>query len=144
MERFSAAIKFSFSQSDSILTIDQGVFIDKKTKFRNQQVTVLISVPLGKRISLPKSNSVSNYDDNSWEFQNLHNDTGLNQEFQMTEEGLKPVGETDKLDDKINERLNELDKMDKLDKLHKLDSLIELQKKLEKEIDQQNNKGKIV
>ncbi|MEI8054358.1 MAG: hypothetical protein WCH52_11525, partial [Bacteroidota bacterium] len=133
----AAAIRINMTQKDSIFTIDQGIFITKKQKFRNQQVAVLISVPEGKRISLPKSNSVSNYDDNVWEFQNWHNENALNQEFEMTDEGLREMDKLDRLDkqdDKINDRL------DKLDKLHKLDSLIEMQKKIKQE---KNQKGAI-
>ena len=140
----AAAIKMSIAQTDSIFTFDQGIFINKKQKFRNQQVAVLISVPLGKIISLPKSNSVSNYDDNVWEFQNWHNESKTNQEFQMTDKGLKPVEELDKIDDKINDRLDKIEKMDKIEKLHKLDSLIEMQKKIEKEIVEQRTVPKSV
>ena len=134
------AIKINIYQMDSIFTIDQGIYITKKQKFRNQQVAVLISVPVGKSISLPKSNSVSNYDDNVWEFQNWHNGSKLNQEFQMTDQGLREIDKLDrldKIDEKINDRLDELDKMDKLEKLHKLDSMIDLQKKLEQEINKE-------
>ena len=139
----AAAMRINMTQKDSIFTIDQGIFITKKQKFRNQQVAVLISVPVGKRISLPKSNSVSNYDDNVWEFQNWHNENALNQEFEMTDEGLREMDKLDrldKLDDKINDRLDELEKLDKIDKLHKLDSLIETEKKIEQE---KNQKGAI-
>jgi hypothetical protein len=136
----AAAIRINMAQTDSVFTIDQGIFITKKQKFRNQQVAVLISVPVGKSIRLPKSNSVSNYDDNVWEFQNWHNGSKLNQEFQMTDQGLREIDKLDrldKIDEKINDRLDELDKMDKLEKLHKLDSMIDLQKKLELEINKQ-------
>jgi len=139
----AAAMRINMTQKDSIFTIDQGIFITKKQKFRNQQVAVLISVPVGKRISLPKSNSVSNYDDNVWEFQNWHNENALNQEFEMTDEGLREMDKLDrldKLDDKINDRLDELEKLDKIDKLHKLDSLIETEKKIKQE---KNQKGAI-
>lgn len=110
----AAVIRINTKQTDSIFTIDKGIFITKKQKFRNQQVAVLISVPVGKIISLPKSNSVSNYDDNVWEFQNWHNENKKNQEFQMTDEGLKP-----------------------LEKMNNLDSLIELKKLIEKKNDEQ-------
>ncbi len=136
----AAAIKINMVQTDSIVTIDQGIFITKKQKFRNQQVAFLISVPVGKSISLPKSNSVSNYNDNVWVFQNWYNESKLNQTFQMTDEGLREIDKLDrpdKLDDKINDRLDKLDKMDKLEKLHKLDSLIEMEKKLEQEVKKQ-------
>jgi hypothetical protein len=134
----AAAMRINMSQKDSVFTIDQGIFITKKQKFRNQQVAVLISVPVGKRISLPKSNSVSNYDDNVWEFQNWHNENALNQEFEMTPDGLRAIEElgTDNIDDKIKDRLDKLDRLDKQDKLRKLDSLIEMEKKIKQEINQ--------
>jgi len=131
----AATIRINIAQKDSVVTIDQGIFITKKQKFRNQQVAVLISVPEGKIISLPKSNKVSNYDAEVWEFQNWHNESKINQEFQMTDKGLKPVAEVeglDNIDGKIDDRLNELDKMEKLEKLHKLDSLIEMEKNKQK------------
>ena len=136
----AAAMRINMSQKDSVFTFDQGIFITKKQKFRNQQVAVLISVPEGKRISLPKSNSVSNYDDNVWEFQNWHNENALNQEFEMTPDGLRTIEElgTDNIDDKIKDRLDKLDRLDKQDKLRKLDSLIEMEKKIKQEIDQKS------
>jgi phage shock protein PspC (stress-responsive transcriptional regulator) len=135
----AAAIKINIAQKDSVFTFDQGIYITKKQKFRNQQVAVLISVPVGKRISLPKSNSIANYDDNVWEFQNWNNENKLHQEFEMTDEGLREMDKLDrldKLDDKINDKLDELEKLDKIDKLHKLDSLIEMEKNIKQEINQ--------
>jgi hypothetical protein len=113
----AAAIQLAISQSDSILAIDQGTFITKKQKFRNQQVVVLISVPIGKIISLPKSNRISNFDDDFWEFQNWQNQDNQNQEFRMTNEGLRPTEEKDSID-----------------KIDKLDSLVESDKTKEKEL----------
>ena len=134
----AAAMRINMSQKDSVFTIDQGIFITKKQKFRNQQVAVLISVPVGKRISLPKSNSVSNYNDNVWELQNWQNGKALNHEFEMTPDGLRAIEElgTDNIDDKIKDRLDKLDRLDKQDKLRKLDSLIEMEKKIKQEINQ--------
>jgi phage shock protein PspC (stress-responsive transcriptional regulator) len=134
----AAAIRINMAQKDSVFTFDQGIYITKKQKFRNQQVAVLISVPLGKRISLPKSNSVSNYDDNVWEFQNWHNGDALNHEFEMTPDGLRAIEEIEKMD-----RLDTLDRLDRpaspeRSDNKKIDSLLELKKKIEKEIDQQN------
>ena len=94
----AATIRLGITQSDSVLMIDQGTFITKKEKFRNQQVVVLISVPTGKIISLPKSNSISNFDDDIWEFQNWKNEDNQNQEFQMTNEGLQSTKEIYRLD----------------------------------------------
>ena len=135
----AAAIRINIAQTDSVVTIDQGIFITKKQKFRNQQVAVLISVPVGKSISLPKSNSVSNYDDNVWEFQNWRNEKHTNQEFQMTDEGLKPVGDVENLIPlppvPPQPPIPPVSPERPVNK--KTDSLIELKKKLEQEIKKQ-------
>jgi len=43
-------IRFNASYSDSVLDIGSSLAIDKETKFRGQQVIVVISVPAGKKI----------------------------------------------------------------------------------------------
>jgi hypothetical protein len=124
----AAAIKFSVFQSDSILTIDQGIFIDKKTKFRNQQLFVLVSVPEGKKISLPMDGSISNFNYDSWEFNSRHEEPVSNSEFWMTRDGLVPVtkGVTespyrDSILDRLEGPIN-----------RKIDSLIDLRNKMRK------------
>ena len=54
-------VRFSVSQTDSILSLPNGFAIHRGEKFRNQQVLVNISVPVGKRIMLN-----GNVDDYHW------------------------------------------------------------------------------
>jgi phage shock protein PspC (stress-responsive transcriptional regulator) len=50
-------ISFPVSQKDSILFLPKGFAISKETKFRNQQVMVIIEVPVGKQIRIDNSTS---------------------------------------------------------------------------------------
>ena len=139
----AAAIRINIAQTESVVTIDQGIFITKKQKFRNQQVAVLISVPVGKSISLPKSNSVSNYNDNVWEFQNWHNESKTNQEFLMTDEGLRSTEDLENVfpipPAPPQPPMPPMPPISpERPKNKKMDSLIELKKKLELEINKQN------
>ena len=52
-------IRFAVSQQDSLLNLPQGFTLARGDKFRNQQVLVLVSVPVGKRIQI--SSSVEDY-----------------------------------------------------------------------------------
>ena len=90
----AANIRMAITQADSIFTINQGIFITKKQKFRNQQVSLLISVPEGKRISLPNSNI--DYEENVWKFLQWEKGKSQNKEFQMTDQGLRAIDELDK------------------------------------------------
>jgi phage shock protein PspC (stress-responsive transcriptional regulator) len=45
-------IEFPITQKDSILYLPKGFAISKETKFRNQQVMVVIEVPVGKQIRI--------------------------------------------------------------------------------------------
>ena len=55
----AGSIQFNVRQSDSVLNLPQGFAITRGQKFRNQQVRVEISVPVGKRIMV--SSSVDDY-----------------------------------------------------------------------------------
>jgi phage shock protein PspC (stress-responsive transcriptional regulator) len=55
----AADIRFPVSQQDSLLNLPQGFTLARGDKFRNQQVLVLVSVPVGKRIQI--SSSVEDY-----------------------------------------------------------------------------------
>lgn len=134
----AAEITINISQKDSLLLVDPSTAITKSSKFRNQQVTILISVPEGKHINIPYCNQISNLDNDVWEFENPDYKRNEFKEYEMTKEGLKPLEEMDNIDDKIKDRLDSLDKMEKLEKLHLLDSLIELEKKPENKSDNQD------
>ncbi|MEO6328053.1 MAG: PspC domain-containing protein [Ginsengibacter sp.] len=47
-------IPYKITQVDSLLFIDRGITITRQDKFRNQQVTITIAVPVGKIINVNK------------------------------------------------------------------------------------------
>ncbi len=49
---YAERIEFPISQKDSTLFLSSGFVITKDTKFRNQQVLVVVEVPVGKQIKL--------------------------------------------------------------------------------------------
>jgi phage shock protein PspC (stress-responsive transcriptional regulator) len=53
-------IQLAVEQKDSVLYLAEGFAISEQTKFRNQQVLVVIEVPMGKQIRI--DNRVDNYD----------------------------------------------------------------------------------
>jgi phage shock protein PspC (stress-responsive transcriptional regulator) len=99
-------IDFKIDQEGNTLTLAPGFPISKNDKFRNQQVLVVIEVPVGKRIEMDKS--IDHYDwfnveanrrnglniqwddrwDNSYSWDN-------NVEYIMTPEGLKKSSDLD-------------------------------------------------
>jgi hypothetical protein len=48
-------INFKASQHDSILLLPKGFAISQQEKFRNQQVLVIVEIPIGKKIEVDKS-----------------------------------------------------------------------------------------
>lgn len=53
-------IKFPVQQTDSVLYLPQGFTVNRQQKFRNQQVLVVVAIPVGKRILV--SHTVDDYD----------------------------------------------------------------------------------
>ncbi len=53
-DTLAALMNYNVSQRDSTLFLDRGIPITEQDKFRNQQVVVTISVPVGKRIIINK------------------------------------------------------------------------------------------
>lgn len=51
-EAYAEKIEFPISQKDSTLFLSSGFVITKDTRFRNQQVLVVVEVPVGKQINL--------------------------------------------------------------------------------------------
>jgi phage shock protein PspC (stress-responsive transcriptional regulator) len=49
-EMYAEQINFKVEQTDSILNIPYGFIIDNKSKFRNQQLIVVVEVPVGKEV----------------------------------------------------------------------------------------------
>jgi phage shock protein PspC (stress-responsive transcriptional regulator) len=108
----ASQIQFNPRQSDSTLYLPQGFAITPHQKFRNQQVLVVVEVPVGKRIVVDR-----NIDDYHWftinvnrrhrgwniEWNDDWNDSyswDSNVEYIMTENGLERTGnKTDENDD---------------------------------------------
>lgn len=96
-------IKYPIVQRDSILELQKGFAITRDDKFRNQQVLVVVEVPVGKRIELDRS-----LDDFEWFSINTNRRRGFNVswdnnwddsyswdsnvEYIMTREGLQRTG----------------------------------------------------
>ncbi len=59
-KQVASHINFSINQNDSVIELPKGFVITNKDKFRNQQVLVIIEVPVGKKIQL--ENSLENYE----------------------------------------------------------------------------------
>ncbi|MBC6492762.1 PspC domain-containing protein [Flavihumibacter stibioxidans] len=96
-------IRFSMVQKDSILELPKGFAITTDEKFRNQQVLVVVEVPVGKKIELDRS--LDDYEwfnvntnrrrgfnvswDNNWD-DSYHYESNV--EYIMTREGLQRTG----------------------------------------------------
>ena len=61
-------IQFPVQQADSILYLPHGFTISRNQKFRNQQVLVVVSIPVGRRILISR-----NIDQYSWFNVDVHN-----------------------------------------------------------------------
>lgn len=102
--RSAEEINFLVNQKDSLLTLGRGFAITPRQQFRNQQVLVVIKIPVGKRIFLSENldeyhwftmnrkwrNNGVNVD---WEYNDDHdNNWDSNVEYVMTEHGLERTG----------------------------------------------------
>lgn len=102
-------IRFDIQQQDSVLLLPPGFPISSNDKFRNQQVAVVIEIPVGKRIRLNRR--VERYDwfninmgnrrgwNNNWDdaWDNTYNwDSEV--DYIMTPDGLKRVKDLDPIE----------------------------------------------
>jgi len=115
-------IIFPVSQSDSIIQLPGGFSINREQKFRNQQVIVVVYIPVGKKIMIENSvnrydwfnlnvgrrhinwedgrNDYSNdYDDEGFSLQNNYN-WNSDVQYIMTADGLQRVNSLGKLGDR--------------------------------------------
>lgn len=102
-------INFPIVQKDSMLQMPKGFAITRDDKFRNQQVMVVVEVPIGKRIELDRS--IEDYDwfnintnrrrgfnvqwDNDWDDSYSWDS---NVEYIMTRDGLKRTSDFDQVE----------------------------------------------
>jgi hypothetical protein len=78
----ASAINFNVNQHDSLLSLARGFAITPKEQFRNQQVRVVIKVPVGKRIFLSE-----NLDDYHWFNMNRkRQNNGVNMDWEYTDD----------------------------------------------------------
>jgi phage shock protein PspC (stress-responsive transcriptional regulator) len=54
-EQVASRINFLVSQHDSLLLLPKGFAISQQEKFRNQQVLVIVEIPVGKKIEVDRS-----------------------------------------------------------------------------------------
>jgi len=119
-ESFAEQINFPVQQVDSILDLPSGFVVNDKTKFRNQQVIVLVEVPVGKEIYIDRLANNFNwynirggvrglsvdidddYDEVSWR---------PGRWYKMTESGIERIGGEDEIE------LNTDDLEDRIDRL---------------------------
>ncbi len=71
-KKYTRAIQFQMNQQDSILYLPAGISIPRDSKFRNQKVTIVIKVPVGKTIAVDEAVKDhyhfirNNWDDDFW------------------------------------------------------------------------------
>ncbi len=149
-EDYANRIAFTPDMGDSILIFPDGFSITKNNKFHNQQVLIILEVPVGKRIEIDKSadryrwfnvdfNSNRtrgwsvNWDDN-W---NMDYSWRSGVEYLMTNKGLKS---TEFSDDDHNEQNDTRQKLEELEKQKQ--ELEQKQKDLQKELQEDSNRYK--
>jgi phage shock protein PspC (stress-responsive transcriptional regulator) len=96
-------IRFPMRLQDSVLLLPEGFVIDQQTRFRDQNVSVLIEVPVGKKIRLSEETDRYNHVNISistsprrkvWERENRYDDERIVESgfwYIMTEDGLELV-----------------------------------------------------
>ncbi|GAO42376.1 PspC domain-containing protein [Flavihumibacter petaseus] len=135
-------ITFPIVQRDSVIQMEKGFAITRTDKFRNQQVLVVVEVPIGKKIEIDRS-----VDDYEWFTINTNRRRGFNVtwdsdwedsyswdsnvEYVMTREGLKRASDFDaaelkegRFKFKIDENGVEIEGEGKLKDKEKIDSVI--------------------
>lgn len=139
-------IDFIVDQKDSTLKISKGIAINKVDKFRNQQVNIVLAVPIGKRFKITNDIFMGksfklDIDDEDDEWYNYKNDFDFddysfetNVEYVMTAKGIKRVNSEQ---DSYNENQNNENENEEEEKQRKLEqyknSREELRLQIEKE-----------
>jgi phage shock protein PspC (stress-responsive transcriptional regulator) len=148
--QLASKISFNIDQTDSVLILPKGFTITRDQKFRNQQVLLLVKVPVGKKIELDRSvndyqwfNIETDYDhnwSNDWnnEWQNSYNwNTDI--EYIMTDNGLKSTHPTD--EERFRENQSNEDKQQQLEDLQKQQKELEdKQREIEKSLKEDSNR----
>ena len=145
-DTLAALINFNISQVDSVLYMDRAIAVNTTDKFRNQNVQVIIGVPVGHYIKINKSMGYNNIrifgpwdqdDWYNWDDEDLYYRYG--EEYIMKEDGLYtldgiPADKEGQYRNKWNSEENNSstplpgDKNYRYDKNDKIDSLSEAKK----------------
>ena len=153
-EEIAGKINFNISQTDTLLTLDKGIGINRTDKFRNQQVIVTIAVPLGKRILVNDNIGWGNDvrvdfgpGNDYWDWEDNEETRALswkrNVEYVMTATGLERVDKVRELDndEEVNDGSEVLEQYrrsrEELEKerLQKQQELDDLNRELQKPVD---------
>ncbi|MDR0793438.1 MAG: PspC domain-containing protein [Chitinophagaceae bacterium] len=120
---YAGKINFSIEQKDSLLTLPEGFAVTKDVKFHNQQVLVIVAVPVGKKIELDESLHDYNWFDINFNFNRRRlgfyraewdNDRNnyyywqSNTEYVMTTDGLKETNQTNAGKENIDDKHNKI------------------------------------
>ncbi|MDI3320255.1 PspC domain-containing protein [Pinibacter soli] len=120
-KQLASNIRFDVNQQDSIISLPKGFAVTRDDKFRNQQVLLIVEVPVGKRIEMDES-----IDDYEWfniDIDKRSGRKGINVEFDdqdlsnsckwksnveyiMTENCLERVSERSKKNNRKSGRFN--------------------------------------
>ena len=112
-ENTASLIEYNPVQTDSIVTMPQGIKINKQNKFRNQHVIITVAVPVGKKIKISQdiwdknsSSRINFWNDDDWNDQWGDEESGwtTNVEYIQTKQGLE------RTDNNKHEDLNDDDK----------------------------------
>jgi phage shock protein PspC (stress-responsive transcriptional regulator) len=146
-------INYNITQQDSLIYLDRGFSLRKGTRFRNQSVSVIMQIPVGKRIIIKGSvsrrlNSFHiNTHNGDWDFDEEwsgrdYESWNSDEEYIMTAGGLERVNkkheDEDNNDDRKNDAIEQFKKsreelQKELDK--KTKETEDLKKELEKPVD---------
>lgn len=125
-DAYAEKISYPITQQDSILILPHGFIINDQVKFRNQQIIVLLEVPVGKEVYIDRKaynldwynirggtrglniNIDDDWDNNSWR---------PGRWYKMTESGIERIGgedekelDADDLEEKIDQLRDEIKK----------------------------------
>ena len=122
-EGLANRVSFNTSQRDSVLYLPKGFSITRNDKFRNQQVMLVIEVPVGRRIQIDRS--VDSYSwftinfnrrrgwntdwDDRWENAYYYN---TNEDYTMTADGLKETDDLNRREEREEKEERERDEPD--------------------------------
>lgn len=117
-EQYARSIDFKVQQTDSVLILPKGFTISSNDKFHNQQVLLVVEVPVGKKVEMDRSLNDYNYFNINFGNGRFYNDWDRfdesfywqsNTEYIMTDKGLKASSnDNNSNDDEINDKQKEL------------------------------------